>query len=403
MKTQGRTQQEAHALILGQGINALGVLRNLGRAGIKAYCIAEKDSFAFKSKYCERSYIDKTLFNDESHLLEVLINVAEQIKAPLFCIIPCSDDGIDKLDRIRNDLPEIFKSNLPNRKNIELFINKGRFYQMLHVWGVPHPRTYCIEDKASLKETLGKIRYPVFLKPLESHKFRRHFEGLKGFTCYSSEEVLRQYQRAEVLNIPLLLQEIVTGGSDHHYFIDGYVGKDGQVKALLARKRIHMYPPFWGNSTSMVSIDAESIQPAIDHLFTILEKSGLRGIFSAEVKYDERDADYKFIEINIRSWWYNIFPLLCGLPLIKIAFDDMIGRKVEPMLKYQTNKRMTYAWPELKAVYYTLRNNGSGMINLFSHYYKTIHGPIFAIDDLKPLLHRTIELFHNKRFNPESK
>lgn len=388
-------EKSAAAIVLGQGINGLGVSRNLGRLGINVICLATKDDFALRSRYLDKVMVDNNLDSHPDKLLYKLSAIASENPSEEFVLFPCSDGFLQILVQIRHELPQNIKLNIPKAEVLDLFIDKWKFYSWLEKNNMPHPKSYYPKSCNELWDLRDRIQYPVFIKPLESHKFRRIFQGRKGFTCNHFDELMSAYQQALENDIQVMVNEKIPGSSDNHFFIDGYVDKGGEIKAIFARRRLHMFPPDWGNSSSMVSIAKEKIQPAIDNLITIIDKSGVKGIFSAEIKQDPRDRLYKFIEINVRSWWYNLFPTTCGINIIKMAFDDMT-EGVEEIETYKNNKYHIYFWPEIKALRSLYRAKKITLIETIKRLKICFNSPVFAIDDLRPFFQRIIEAIKNK-------
>ena len=64
----------------------------------------------------------------------------------------------------------------------------------------------------------------------------------------------------------VILQEYIPGPPTEHYFIDGFMDREHVVQARFARQRLRMYPPDFGNSTYMVSVDIGKVRPAMDAL-----------------------------------------------------------------------------------------------------------------------------------------
>lgn len=67
-----------------------------------------------------------------------------------------------------------------------------------------------------------------------------------------------------------------------------------------------------------------------------------RGIYSAEFKFDERDGQYKLLEVNVRPWWYIEFAESCGFPIAVMAYRDALERSVEPINTYRIGVNLVY-------------------------------------------------------------
>jgi predicted ATP-grasp superfamily ATP-dependent carboligase len=384
------------AVVLGHGVTSLGVVRNLGRAGIEVICISNYRDFCLSSSYCKQKVISQKIEDDPNRLLATLEELSSQNPNTLLCLFPCSDAYLLNLAQIRGQLPENVHLNQSALEALKIFVDKLKFEALLNELNIPHPKTLRPGSEQDLDGIKGQITYPIFIKPLVSHLFRKHFPGKKGFTAENFDEVRHYYQLTESKGISVMVQEIVPGKANNHFFIDGYVSKEGKLMTVFARKRLHMFPLDWGNSTSMVSVSPDSIKPAIDNLKKLLTRVNYRGIFSLEVKHDHRDGLYKFIELNARSWWYNIFPTMCNDNIIKMAFDDMLDLPIETPSSYKLDKYFIYWWPEIKSWKAMHKYRGFSYKSIIKEIKFTMNSPIFAKDDLFPLVRRFWESVHNK-------
>jgi predicted ATP-grasp superfamily ATP-dependent carboligase len=387
---------KSKAVVLGHGINGLGVIRNLGRASIEVTCVTNYNDFCLSSKYVTEKIIYSNIEENPESLLSILKELSSRNPTISLCLFPCSDAYLLSLARIREHLPSNILLNQPCSNTLQVFVDKLKFEVILNELNIPHPKTYRPQSEQDLEKIKEQLTYPIFVKPLVSHLFRRHFPGKKGFTAENFDKLRHYYQLAESKDISVMVQEIVPGKANNHFFIDGYVSKEGGLKTIFARKRLHMFPLDWGNSTSMVSVSPDSIKPAIDNLKNLLTRVNYRGIFSLEVKHDHRDQCYKFIELNARSWWYNIFPTMCNDNIIKMAYDDMLGLPIEENSSYKLNKYFVYWWPEIKSWKALHKSRGFSYKSIVKEIKFTPNSPIFAAEDPSPLFRRFWETVQNK-------
>jgi predicted ATP-grasp superfamily ATP-dependent carboligase len=85
------------------------------------------------------------------------------------------------------------------------------------------------------------------------HHFRREL-GVKGIWAETRAEFEEIWARLDAQGYKVLAQEYVPGSSSDHYFIDGFRDRDGNLKAMFARRRRRIYPPDFGNSSYCESI-----------------------------------------------------------------------------------------------------------------------------------------------------
>jgi D-aspartate ligase len=208
---------------------------------------------------------------------------------------------------------------------------------------MPHPKTVVIQSAEQLGSLDVEDFAGSFLKPRDSLAFFMLYE-VKACRVKSREDAVSHFDRITGDGFEVLFQEYIPGPASNHYFIDGFVDRAGQVCALFARRRLRMYPTDFGNSSYMVSIPVEDVYSAAENLKRLLQEINYRGIFSAEFKFDERDRQFKILEINARPWWFIEFADVCGVDVCKFAYRDALGEKVRPVKSYRTGVRLVHPY-----------------------------------------------------------
>jgi D-aspartate ligase len=333
--------EKVPVLVLGTGITALGVIRSLAAAGIRAYCVSDRLGFVEKSRFC-RSLAG---VHDPLHAGDDLNEFLSRLSLEQAVLVPCSDDWVLAASQIRSELTDRFPISQPDTDTVQRLVDKGTLYAILSEHDLPHPRTIALNTEADLE------RFPAdhnewFLKPRDSATFFKRF-WVKAFRVRTPDEARQRYQEAAAHHLHMLLQEYIPGPPTNHYFVDGFVDRHGRLCAAFARQRIRMYPPDFGNSSYMTSIAPEEVQAAIDSLRTLFSVVSYRGVYSAEFKLDDRDGLFKLLEINIRPWWYISFADMCGVPIALMQYRDALGLQVEPSMQYKVGVSLVYHYYDL--------------------------------------------------------
>ena len=100
----------------------------------------------------------------------------------------------------------------------------------------------------------------------------------------------------------------------------------------------------------MVSVPLSQVEAATDSLRKILSAVGYRGIFSAEFKRDERDQQFRILEVNARVWIYVEFAGRCGVDVVSMAYRDALGLAVADVETYRHGARMVSPYLDLAAL-----------------------------------------------------
>jgi len=369
-------------------------LRNIGRLNIYTILLTEKRDFAYHSRFCKEKIYRPGIAGNEECLINEICIIAKKYASDSILCFACSDEFILSISKNKNRLPENIILNQPTYDSIVSCIDKYRFYCILEELNIPTPIFYEFEAYRTDEVNCGCLSLPFFIKPKYSHIFQKQF-GIKGITCYSSEDFIKASKLLGSLSPNVFIQEIIKGNSRHHYYCDGYISKDKKKNIVFTRQRLNMFPPEWGNSTSLISVNNDILLPVLNDLEKLMKKLEYSGFYSLEVKYDETDGKFKFIELNPRSWWYNIFPSICGLNLYQVAIDDM-NNQIFTDFSYRNGKRFVYLWPEIKALLRKIRSRKSGFWTSIKEFSPAMSGPIFAKDDFMPVLFRFREFIHSK-------
>ncbi len=183
-----------------------------------------------------------------------------------------------------------------------------------------------------------------------------------------------------------ILQQWITGSPEQHIFLDGFFSKAREYSGVFARRRLRMYPQFFGNSTFMKSIDLDEVASASKALQQLFVSTGFYGIFSAEFKYDKHDEQFKLLEVNVRPWWYTEFASQNGMNAPLLSYQEAL--KLKPTA-FAVRRGSSCIHP-----YYDFFALG-GLRNLLSlggvrwlYQLSVSSNPWFAWDDPAPALHQ---------------
>jgi predicted ATP-grasp superfamily ATP-dependent carboligase len=363
------------AVVLGGAVTGLAVLRELGRAGVPVLATADGDDVAAASKYFRP--LPAAVPAEDEDGTEAYFRSLELERAVLF---PCSDSWARAASGFPSELQQRFPSVSAPARLVEQFADKAAFLDLVQRSSVPHPRTVVVADVRDLATIPDSELTGYFLKPCDSQAFSGRF-GLKGFPIADRRHAHMSIERATREGLSLLAQEVIPGPATSHIFLDGYVARDGTLAALLARRRLRMFPRDFGNSTMTVSIALSDAEGAVDSLRRLFEDVGYTGLFDAEYKFDERDGFYKLLEVNTRAWWQiGLWPS-CGVAVCLLAYRDALGQAVEPVTTYEVGRRWVHEFRDLPA---WLGERGRRLTPLVS--WRDCEYAIFSRDDTKPFV-----------------
>lgn len=309
------------AIVVARGYTALGTLRALAQARIPSHVACPEQDLATRSRWY-RPLPGAAPWHGEidTHSLEAL--QASQLSGAV--LIPGADDAALWVADIANGPHRLrYRTSSSSRETLEILQDKSRFAAYLATTAIPHPRTYRVERLEDIAAIPFAHLDRVFIKPADSQSFNNAL-GKKGVWARHRGEMESEWKRLHEAGFALVAQEYVPGSSADHYFIDGFRDRHGRIAGLLARRRLRIYPPDFGNSSYCRSIPLAEVHGACDSLAQLLEQLAYRGIFSAEFKRDSRSGDFKLLEVNTRSWWYVEFAARCGVNVCEMAYRDAL-------------------------------------------------------------------------------
>jgi predicted ATP-grasp superfamily ATP-dependent carboligase len=285
-------------LIFGAHIAALGVLRVLARRGIPASVVDDTTNVIVRSRWYRPAERTLAETSDPTVLAEYL----ESLSLERAVLIACSDQWALAVAGLPAGLRQRFPASIAPHAAIEQFVDKDRFRALVDRLDIPRPGTIPIHEPADLALATDDDLANGFLKPTESHRHNRRFKT-KGFFVETRDEAVLLVERARDSGITFMLQEWIPGDMSKTFLIDGFVDRHGQIRAMVARRRVRMDPPKLANTCSDVTIPLSDLDACMPVLRTLLTAVDYRGIFNVEFKLDERDGRFKIIELNPRPFW----------------------------------------------------------------------------------------------------
>lgn len=331
-------------LALGAGITLLGVLRTFGRRHVPALALADDDSLVRHSRWYRRAPREAGGLGPRSGLADFLS--ATSIETAV--LVPCSDERSREVAGLDTHLAGRFPASVSSPDVQDQLVDKARFARLLERSGTPHPRTVIVDSPADLERVDAELLERAFLKPRDSQAFFRRFR-VKAFLARDVADLRARMDQVAAAGLAVILQEYVPGPASNHYFVDGFLDREGRVRARFVRQRLRMYPPDFGNSSYMRSVPPGEARGAVEAIESLLGGMGFRGVYSAEFKKDERDGVFRLLEVNARPWWYVEFAARCGVDIVWMSYLDALGRPVPERFDYEVGRTLAFPRYDLHA------------------------------------------------------
>ena len=275
-------------VIGGNHHNTLGVIRSLGRKGIRPFVILttkNPNPFVLKSKYIQ----DGRIVNTSEQAIDLMLSdfTVNDEKPVVFA---CHDVISSLLDVNRDKLTSLFVipgCEKPGR--VTTIMNKMVMGDIAHDVGLNIPKSFIVNDK-NLSEQL--CDYPCIVKPVESR--------------LGAKTEIHVFRSAEQLH------GFLNSKSGKSFLVQQYIEKETEFQligcSLLSGKEIIipgvsiiLRQPQTTNTGFLhyTSLD-KSYNVTLENTKRFIKEIGYSGLFSVEYLRDKSGVDY-FMEINFRN------------------------------------------------------------------------------------------------------
>lgn len=367
------------------------VVRSLGRKGIRVDVLTDSVyAPACHSRYCRRKYLGPPPTCDAfiPKLIEILRREAYDV------FIPVGHQATLSCAEHRADLERLTKLGIMDGEHVRLAADKRYAYRAATEVAVPIPRTLYPESLNDALVFSKDSRYPIVIKPL------RETDGYSVSYAHCRREFASVYARfceRHALsdgNLPML-QEFIPGYGCGFFALYQH----GVCKRIFMHRRIREYPASGG-----VSCCAESFYDAKlkDHGIRLLDSLGWHGLAMVEFRRDERDGEFKLMEINPRFWGSLDLAIAAGVDFPYDLCQIIDGRELGYSETYNRHLRFHWCLLELRRVF--------RLPSSWWAFARDVLDPSvrsdFWLDDLAPNVYETMEVFRGgvrccaARFSP---
>ena len=268
---------------------------------------------------------------DESRVVAALRDLAAELKSeserPLM-LFGSLDFHIMLIAKHREQLEAQYVIPYPELETIEAAALKENFYALADKLDIAHPRTAVYYPGTELQEMAKDFTYPVIGKPSSSGDWiAAKFEGKQKIHTINSraelESLLAKIDGSGYTS-GYILQEYVPGGDDAMRLCTYFATQEGKVIfAGYGEVVIEEHAPLvLGNSAAIVT--GQNDQMAADGA-RMLEELGWRGIAMIDAKYDHRDGQIKFFEINPRLGRNHFYLTAAGVNPARFYVTEFLG------------------------------------------------------------------------------
>jgi predicted ATP-grasp superfamily ATP-dependent carboligase len=314
---------DAPAIVLGAGINGLGVARSLARARVPVW-LADTD--ARRAEMHTR--VAKPL-QVPALLGETLIEALQRLGATQFSgmrpvLLLTQEETVKTVSQYRDRLAPHFRFSLPAPEVVDALLHKHGFQRLAEQLGEPIPPLVHVRSPEDLP-LLEKLRYPVVVKPGERHAaYGRQFK--KAYRVESAQDAAELVSRILAVMPDVVVQEWIEGRDSDIYFCLQYLDRQGRAVASFTGRKIRSWPPQVGGTASCTAAP-ESHAELSALTANFFRDAGVIGMAGMEYKRDSRTREFRMVEPTIgRTDYQEEVATLNGVNLPHAAWCCELGR-----------------------------------------------------------------------------
>lgn len=320
----------------------LSLIRNIGESGFKITLLYfQKRSLNRFSKYITKKIrINNWKLNSDIFLKD-LIKIGEN--NPMKYIVISTNDFINTIiaDNYTN-LKKYYRFTFNNPEIINLMINKKSFYTKMKEINVNIPETFFIKEKYEIDSIVQNTGYPFVVKPylMDDSNFKKSFKN-KILKLYDENEYIKYREDLIKIYDTILIQKYVGGSNIAVY---GYFYKGNFISSC------EIFKDYMDKNGTTVIGHSKNMPLLRNYSKQILMNLDYEGFAEMEYIYDEKNSEYKLIEINTRPiQWCR----LCKYASISVEDIPLRGLKNEDLNRSYNFKNNVYIY------------NETGMVELF--------------------------------------
>jgi len=332
-------------------VNSYAVIRSLGIHGIPIIALDKERSPTFKSRWV-KPLISPDANIDPRGFIEFLVELGKKLnqKAVLFMM---NDLYAYMIIHHYEKLAPYYYYNYISLEVMDNCLDKYRMSLICDTAGVPQPRTAIFKKISDVSTVAEHCGFPCIVKPLIArfsydgvnvnhiNAFPDRFKS-KAVRANSIDELSAIFKITQEISVPICVQEEIQGPPTNLYTVNLCTNEHSEIVAAFCGHKLRQFPPDFGTVTLGKSI----IVPELIELSRkFIKEIKYRGMAGLEFKYDPRDKQYKFLEINPRDGQWIALALASGVNLPLIAYRQLIGEDI-PAYTEQISK--TKKWLDIR-------------------------------------------------------
>ncbi len=315
------------AVVVGAGINGLGVARSLAREHVPVWLLDSDTRRAEMRTRAAHAVTVRSLHGEA--LIEDLVALSQTrfsgVRPVLFLT---QEECVKTVSHYRDRLSALYRFSLPTDDLVQTLIHKQGFQSVGEQLGSPIPSLVHVRTLEDLP-MIETLRYPVVVKPGEHNiEYGRQFK--KAYRVDSAAAGSELIRRILPVMADVVVQEWIEGPDSNIYFCLQYLDRRGHVAGSFTGRKIRSWPPQVGGTASCVA--APEVHEQLCAMTTqFFQAAGVIGMASMEYKRDSRSHEFLMVEPTVgRTDYQEEVATLNGINLPHAAWCSELDRPFPP-------------------------------------------------------------------------
>lgn len=316
------TDRGTPAVVLGAGINGLGVVRSLARAKVSVWLLDTDERQPEMHTRAAKPVRVHAL--DGETLIEDLERLGKEPFGDLRPVLFLTREATVKtVSQYRDRLARFYRFTLPPVDMVTALQHKSGFQRLAEQHGAPIPRLMHITAPGDLN-ALRDLQFPVVVKPgVRNAAYGRQFS--KAYRIESIGDARDLIDRILPVMSDVVIQEWIEGPDSSIHFCLQYTDHRGKTVASFTGRKLRSWPPAVGGTASCTTApEAHAELSAITTRF--FKDTGVTGMASMEYKRDARTGAFRMVEPTIgRTDYQEEVATLNGTNIPYAAYCSELG------------------------------------------------------------------------------
>jgi predicted ATP-grasp superfamily ATP-dependent carboligase len=259
----------------------------------------------------------------DEETLDVLRRLADELGRPI--LIAADDAACVFVDDHTEELAEEFLLPRQPPGLVRALSSKRGMYELCQEHAIPTPQSVFPQSEDELLEHARQSSFPIVLKCINAADAPS--SAPRVLIANDIAELTSGYREMQTPGLSnVMLQEYVPGTPETVWMFNGYFDGRSDCRIGFTGKKIRQSPPYTGATTLGVCLPNPTVQEVTERF---MRSIGYRGILDIGYRFDERDGQYKLLDVNPRiGGTFRLFVGDGGLDVLRAMHLDLTGREV---------------------------------------------------------------------------